>query len=373
MPARKGTKASVKRKKYGGGPGEKSVGKMSLRRRVKLQGPAVRTAAHTAKKKTPWEKAANRKRNSDAKLPANEKELAVGDDKEPRSFRKVVAWMEADRAAKEELKAQKKDEKAKLRIQKRLQEEEQQQQQQQPGSEKRKAAAAAAEPEGGAAPAAKKVRIVRKVVKKVVKRAPADAAAAAASAAAPRALGDMPTGCSRGSFARVQRTGKQAKAATPVDASSEDEGTEGGPKTPKDWCDLPRDTPRFGEQVQAPPSFARVPKEKMALMPQHMKKRKMRELLERVNAGGPAEQPRVPLAPAGQRLRSQVIGDVEAEETDLEFYALQMAAREQYAKYKERRGKQKLQEQVGAQKPLSRAARRKANASDQSVAINDFV
>eukprot|EP01063_Lacrimia_lanifica_P018301 TRINITY_DN25226_c0_g1_i1.p1 TRINITY_DN25226_c0_g1~~TRINITY_DN25226_c0_g1_i1.p1 ORF type:complete len:486 (+),score=235.14 TRINITY_DN25226_c0_g1_i1:87-1544(+) len=178
-----------------------------------------------------------------------------------------------------------------------------------------------------------------------------------------------------GSFAPMQRIRTKRKSRAPVKAGDddsdaelpdEDDDDEGKPKLKSkpnftSFSAINKSVPKpvFGEVAQQPPKLV-VPADKRSLMPAHIKKKKLQEMMMRLAEGGPAEEGRPKMEEAGQRVAP-------------DFLAMQKAARDGYAAYKDREKKKFAAALAASKKPVSRAAKRKMNAADHTQEVSDFV
>ena len=307
-------KSKVKSKnKFRRGSEQKGKGKMSLKRRMdnKVKTPwQAEEGSRPGKKLKPWEKVAAKKgrvQMPDSKAMQKTKEKE--DLKIPKSMRPFMKWMETSKKMEEEKKAAEEEANAKTTKPKRI--------------------------------------IVKKVKKKkgtndesITKRSKPMHKEDDGT----QRLDEGKNSNLRGSYSAIQRGVIEDDSDEEISDTEEKEFTKAKPVL-------------FGEQAQMPPKLT-IPRDKRALMPAHIKKKKMQELINRVSEGGPVELPAPQQREAGERTSSS-------------FNAMQQAARDQYARFKEKKRMERVQQQNPGRE-LTRAEKRRKNALDRTDEIQDF-
>eukprot|EP01060_Flectonema_neradi_P025503 TRINITY_DN34303_c0_g1_i1.p1 TRINITY_DN34303_c0_g1~~TRINITY_DN34303_c0_g1_i1.p1 ORF type:complete len:317 (+),score=84.39 TRINITY_DN34303_c0_g1_i1:68-1018(+) len=315
-------KAKSRAHKFKRGSEQKGKGKMSLKRRMDKKKKTVwqpTEGSRPTKKLKPWEKvSANREKVQMPDSKAMQKSLDNEKVKIPKSMRPFMRWMETSKKMKEEKKAAE--------------------------EEAAKAKAEATQP--------KTKRVIIRKVKRKKKTEDNEEQPDSNTIKRPKTVHKEDDGVQRlsegkNSNLRGSYTALQRGIAEDSDEEISDTEKEFTKATPV----------KFGEQAQMPPKLT-IPKDKRSLMPAHIKKKKMQELIQRVSEGGPAELPAPELLEAGERCAGS-------------FEAMQKAARDQYAKYKEKQRAERIK-QLAPERKQTRSEKRRSNALCRAAEVQDF-
>eukprot|EP01061_Rhynchopus_euleeides_P011969 TRINITY_DN21580_c0_g2_i1.p1 TRINITY_DN21580_c0_g2~~TRINITY_DN21580_c0_g2_i1.p1 ORF type:complete len:447 (+),score=188.65 TRINITY_DN21580_c0_g2_i1:88-1341(+) len=405
-------KGSGSGRKFGGKSKKNVRGTMKRRIATDKASKPKEFVRATTKKLMPWEKSGAKQRKGAEKLPTQTDLEGRCEKKIPKSMRMFMSWVNSQKKAEEEAQAAAGQTEADTAAAAAAAAEQQAAKQQQQKKERRskhlRGKTAAPAPVEYATPKAPAAITHSRTLADLVAEADAinsqgvlvpeslsTPAAAASAATASGAVGSM-----RGSYTTLQRSKKGAKAKgsakagggakrkreeefdedeelltddeaavqTARDVTSDpkadaiEENAKANKTGIRDWAQIKSTRPVFGEQAQAPPSLT-APKEKRSLMPEHIKKKSLREMMERLAAGGPAEVHDKTITEAGAR---------KTKETP-DFLAMQQAARDQYSEFKKRQRQQQQSQLAAAQaKPMSRSARRAMHATDHTQEVKDF-